>query len=261
MLYRILAVVGYPAHLLNSLLSGPLGRIGLSRVPGALLVGLALAALAIASGNATREAYAARPVAQPATISDVVEGRVGSLFWIAVDGLLIDGPHITTVEVFAGPQSTEVERVYYLFADPAAPEQAVIVRAQERVPALEAADGPVRLDGTVTEDPFNMQNLLAEWDPAALHPEVSVIDSRLISYGFETPFVEPSWIGTILLGGLAAVVLVGALVRQPILRRSAAGAGEQGLTPIAAGHPRRRGHATWPRAPARHAGAAGVDEC
>ena len=248
MLYRLLAVVGYPAHVLNSLLSGLLGRIGLSRVPGALLVGLALAALAITTGSATREAYAARPVAQPATISDVVEGRVGSLFWIAFDGLLVDGPHITTVEVFAGPQSRQVERVYYLFADPAAPDQAVVVRAPERIPALEAANGPVRLDGTITEDPFNMRNLLAEWDPAALHPEVRDIDSRLIAYGFETPFVEPSWIPTILLGVLAALALVGALVRQPILRRSAAGAGARGLTPIALGI---HGHVATPRGPVR----------
>jgi len=247
-LYRLLAVVGYPAHLLNRQLSGPLGRVGLSRVPGALPVGLALAALAITSGRATLEAYEARPVAQPATISDVVEGRVGSGFWIAFDGLLVDGPHITGTGVFAGRQTTEVERAYYLFADPAAPEQAVVVRAPERIPALEAADGPVRLDGTITEDPVNMRNVLAEWDPTALHPEVSVIDSRLVAYGFETPFVEPSWIPTILFGTLAALALVGALVRQPILRRSAAGAGAPGLTPIALAI---HGDVATPRGPVR----------
>ena len=248
MLYRLLAFVGYPAHVLNRQLSGPLARVGLSRVPGALLVGLALAALAITSGNATREAYAARPEAQAATISDVVEGRVGSGFWIAFDGLLVDGPHITTTEVFAGPDSQQVERVYYLFADPAAPEQAVIVRARERIPALEVAGGPVRLDGTITEDPFNMRNLLDEWDPTALHPDVRVIDSRLIAYAFETPFVEPSWVPTILLGALAALALAGALVPQPILRRSAAVAGETGLTPIAlAVH----GEMATPRGPVR----------
>ena len=235
MLHRLLAVIGYPAHLLNRQLAGPLGRIGLAHVPGALLVGLALAVLAVTTANATREAYEARPVAQRATISDVVEGRVGSGFWIEFDGLLIDGPHVTTVEVFAGPQSREVERIYYLFADPDAPDQAVVVRARERVAALEAADGPIRLDGTITEDPFNMGNLLAEWDPTARHPDLRVIDSRLIAYAFETPFVEPSWIGPILLGLLAALALIGALVRQPILRGSAAGPGERGLTPIALG--------------------------
>jgi hypothetical protein len=234
-LYRLLAVIGYPAHLLNRQLAGPLGRIGLSRVPGALLVGLALAALAATAANTTREAYEARPVAQPATISDVVEGQVGSGFWIEFDGLLIDGPHVTTVEVFAGPQSREVERVYYLFADPEAPDRAVVVRARERIPALEAADGPIQLDGTITEDPFNMGNLLAEWEPTARHPDIRVIDSRLIAYGFETPFVEPSWIVPIVLGLLAALVLTGAMVRQPILRRSAAGLGTLGLTPIALG--------------------------
>ena len=134
------------------------------------------------------------------------------------------------------------------------------MRAPERIPALEAADGPVRLDGTITEDPFNMRNVLAEWDPTALHPEVSVIDSRLIAYGFETPFVEPSWIPTILFGTLAALALVGALVRQPILRRSAAGAGAPGLTPIALAIHGDVGDATWPGAPVWHAGAAGMDE-
>ena len=248
MLHRLLAVVGYPAHLLNRQLAGPLGRVGLSRVPGALLVGLALAALAITSGRATLEAYEARPVAQPATISDVVDGRVGSGFWIVFDGLLIDGPHITTTEVFAGPQSQQVERVYYLFADPAAPEQAVIVRAHERIPALEDANGPVRLDGTITEDPFNMRNVLDEWDPTALHPDVEVIDSRLIAYAFETPFVEPSWVPTILFGALAALALVGALVRQPILRRSAAGTGAPGLTPISLAI---HGDMATPRGPVR----------
>ena len=232
MLHRLLAVVGFPAHLLNGQLAGVLGRVGLARVPGALIVGLALAALTASTANATREAYEAQPEPLPVTISDVVEGRIGSGFWIEFDGLLIDGPHVATVEVFAGPQSREIERIYYLFADPAAPDEAVIVRAQQLVPALEAAGGPVALNGTITEDPFNMRNVLAEWDPAGRHPDVRLIDSRLIAYAFETPWVEPSWIGTILLGALAVLVLIGALVRQPILRRSTPGAGKPGLTPI-----------------------------
>ena len=232
MLHRLLALIGFPAHLLNRLLAGPLGRLGLGRVPGALLVGIALAGLTATTAGATREAYAARPEPQRVTVSDVVEGRVGSGLWIEFDGLLIDGPYVGRTEVFAGPQSQEVERIYYLLADPAVPEQALVVRAQERVPALDGADGPIGLHGTITEDPFNMRNVLAEWDPAARHPDVRVIDSRLIAYAFETPFVEPSWIGTILLGALAVIVLVGGLVRQPILRRSAAGPGTLGRTPI-----------------------------
>lgn len=232
MLHRVLAIVGLPAHLLNSRLAGLLGRLGLGRVPGALLVGLALAGLAATTASATRAAYEARPVALPTTISDVVDGRVRSLLWIEFEGLLIDGPHATSEEVFSGRPSRLVERVYYLFADPASPDRAVIVRARERVPALEAAAGPIRLEGTITEDAISVRNVLAEWDPAARHPEVRVIDSRLIAYAFETPFVEPSWTGTILIGALAAIALVGAFVRQPILRRSTAGPGTRGLTPI-----------------------------
>ncbi len=232
MLHRLLAIVGLPAHLLNGLLAGVLGRVGLARVPGALIVGLALAALTASTANATREGYEARPEPIPATISDVVEGRIGSGFWIEFEGLLIDGPHVATVEVFSGPTSHEIERIYYLFADPATPDEALVVRAQERVPALEATDGPVPLHGTITEDPFNMRNVLADWDPAARHPEVRLIDSRLIAYAFETPWVEPSWIGTGVLAALAALFLIGALVRQPILRRSTAGPGSRGRTPI-----------------------------
>ena len=245
MLHRLLAFVGYPAHLLNRQLAGPLGRLGLARVPGALLVGIVLAVLAATTASATREAYQARPQALPVAISDIVEERVGSGFWVEFDGLLIDGPHVTTVDVFAGRQSQGVERIYYLFADPESPEQAVIVRAQERVPQLEVTDGPVPLHGTITEDPFNLGNALAEWDPASRHPDV-LIDSRLIAYAFETPFVEPSWIGTIVLAVLAAVVLVGALLRQPLLRRSAAGPGERGLTPITVGI---HGELATPRGP------------
>ena len=232
MLHRLLAIVGFPAHLLNRQLAGPLRRIGLARVPGALLVGLALAALTVTTARATSEAYEARPQPLAVSISDVVDGGVISGLWVEFDGLLVDGPHVTTVDVFAGPQSREVQRVYYLFADPASPERALIVRAQELVPALEVAGSPVALHGTITEDPFNMRNVLAEWDPAGRHPEVESIDSRLIAYAFETPWVEPSWIGTILLGAVAVVVLIGALVRQPILRRTTAHPGPRGLTPI-----------------------------
>ncbi|HYI66522.1 MAG TPA: hypothetical protein VEW95_06340 [Candidatus Limnocylindrales bacterium] len=235
MLHRLIAFVGYPAHLLNRQLAGPLGRLGLARVPGALLVGLALAGLAATTASATREAYEARPQALAVTISDIVEGRVGSGFWVEFDGLLIDGPHVATVEVFAGPQSQEVERIYYLFADPESPDQAVVVRAQQNVPALEGTGAAVALHGTITEDPFNLGNVMADWDPASRHPDIRVIDSRLIAYAFETPFVEPTFIGAILLGVLAAIALIGALLRQPILRRSAAGTGARGLTPITLG--------------------------
>lgn len=119
---------------------------------------------------------------------------------------------------------------------------------REPVPALEAADGPIGLDGTITEDAFTMGELLADWDPAARHPDVQLDETRLIAYTFETPWLEPSWIGPILLGALAVVLLIGALVCQPLLRRSEAGTGSRGLTPISlAVH----GHLETPRGTVR----------
>ena len=232
MLHRLLAVVGYPAHLLNRQLAGPLGRLGLARLPGAFVVGLVLAVLAVTTATATREAYEARPEPRASTVSELVEGDVVSGLWVVFDAVLLDGPLRTTVDVFAGPQSREVERLYYLVGDPASSRHALVVRAREPIPALEEADGPVRLDGTITEDAFAMSSLLAGWDPGARHPDVRISDTRYIAFAFATPWREPSWLGVVLLGALAAVVLVGSFVRQPILRPVEPGAGARGRTPI-----------------------------
>lgn len=232
MFHRLLAIIGYPAHLLNRQLAGPLGRLGLSRLPGAFVLAVVLAGLAVTTANATREAYEARPEPRAATISELVEGDVVSGLWVVFDAILLDGPLRTSVDVFAGPQSREVERLYYLVGDPASPRRAVVVRAREPIPALERANGPVRLDGTITEDAFAMSSLLAEWDTGGRHPDVRISDTRYIAFAFATPWREPSWLGVILLAALAAVVLVGAFVRQPILRPVEPGAGARGRTPI-----------------------------
>ena len=223
MLHRTLALVGYPAHLLNRLLAGALGRIGVGRVPGALLVGLALAVRAGTTAMSTLQAYGERPEPQAATIGEVADGGVTSGLWIVFDGIRIDGPHTATVEIFAGSREPRTEaRTYYLVADPSAPARALVVRSREPVAELGAADGPVRIDGTITEDQFNMRGLLAEWDVATRHPGVQLSESRLVAYAFATPWVEPSWIGAILLGLATAVILVGAFVTQPVLRPTAA---------------------------------------
>lgn len=233
MLHRALAAIGYPAHLINRQLSGLLGRFGLGRVPGALLVGLALAALTATTVSSTFQAYDARPEAQLTSIREVVDGRIASGVWIEFDGVLIDGPHLATVEVFGGGRASAlVERIYYLVADPESPDRGLVIRARESIGALEADDGPIRLDGTITEDAFNMRSLLADWDPVAGQPDVELSETRLVAYAFETPFLEPSWIGSIILGLLAAIVLIGAAVSQPILRRSPAAAGARGQMPI-----------------------------
>lgn len=232
MLHRVLATIGYPAHLLNRAAAGLLGRVGLGRLPGSLVVGLAFVALAVSSGMATMAAYDSRPEPQPSSVGEVADGRVGSGLWVAFDGVLIDGPHVTTVEVFGGADPLQVERFHYLVADPNAPDRAMVVRAREPIAVLEASDGPVALDGTITEDRFNMRTLLDEWDPAARNPEVEFSEARLIAYAFETPWVEPSWIGTWFLGGLAALLLVGAFIRQPIMRLTGGALGRRGSTPI-----------------------------
>ena len=232
MLHRLLAVAAFPAHLLNRALTGPLGRLGLGRLPGALLVGLGILLLAISTGSATRTAAEARPQAQRSSVSAVVDGTVRSSLWIAFDAELVDGPHVAEMEVSAGGgEARLVERVHYLVADPASPDKAVIVRFAEPIVALAETAGPVRLDGTITEDPFNMRSLLAGWGIADQFPDLAFSESRLIAYAFATPFVEPSWAGTVVLAIVAAIVLLGAFVPQPVLRTTPA-TPKPGETPI-----------------------------
>lgn len=231
MLYRLLAVAASPAHLLNRALAGPVGRVGLGRLPGALLLGLGILLLAISTGSATRVAAEARPQAQRSSIAAVVDGTIRSSLWIAFDAELVDGPHQAEMEVSAGGgEARLVERVHYLVADPASPDKAVIVRFAEPIPALEEA-GPVRLDGTITEDPFNMRSLIAGWGIADQYPDLAFSESRLIAYAFATPFVEPSWVGTVVLAIVAGVLLLGAFVPQPVLRTTPA-TPKPGETPI-----------------------------
>jgi hypothetical protein len=104
------------------------------------------------------------------------------------------------------------------------------VRFAEPVTALETSAGPARLDGTISEDPFNMRSLIADWGVAERYPDLNFSESRLVAYAFATPFVEPSWVATALFAIVAAVLLLGAFVPQPLLRRATA-------TPVAGGTP------------------------
>lgn len=222
-LHRLAAILAYPAHLLNRALAGPLGRIGLGRIPGALPVGLALLALAASTASATLAAYGARPEPQPVTIANVVDGRITSGLWVEFDARLVDGPHLAMVEVSSGGGApTLVERVHYLVADPAAPDRALIVRSVEPIAQLGASARPARLDGTITQDPFNMRGLIEEWGLTELYPEVTFSESRLLANAFSTPWQEPSWTGTAILGIAAALILAGAFIPQPVLRRTPA---------------------------------------
>jgi hypothetical protein len=217
MLHRLLAALAFPAHLVNRPLDGLMGRLRLRRVPGSLLVGLVIAALAISTATATLAAYEARPTAQPVTISQVANGRTASGLWVEFDAELLDGPHVATVSVSSGGGvATEVDRVHYLVVDPAAPELGLIVRFREPIGELETPDGRARLDGTITQDQFNMRSLLEGWGLADLYPDVDFSESRLIAYAFETPWQEPSWIATFLLAALALLFLGGSLVPQPL---------------------------------------------
>jgi hypothetical protein len=219
MLHRVVAVFALPAHLVNRQLDGLLARLGLGRIPGALLLGIAFAALTASTASTTMAAFDARPTAQEVTLAQVANGRIGSGLWIAFDAELLDGPHRSTVSVSqGGGEFTEVERVHYLVADPAEPDHAMVVRFSEPIAQLEAAPGPVRLDGTITEDQFNMRALLDEWPLRERYPDVVFSDSRYIAYAFTTPWLEPSWVGTFILGAIAMLFLAGALVPVPVFR-------------------------------------------
>lgn len=248
MLHRLLAIAASPAHLLNRVLAGPLGRIGLSRVPGSLVAGLGVGLLAISTGSATLAAAEARPEPQRSSVAAVADGRIRSSLWIVFEAELVDGPHRADMEVSAGGgESRLVERVHYLVADPTEPEKAVIVRFAAPIAQLDAASGPVSLDGTITEDPFNMRDLIAGWGIAERHPDLEFSDSRLIAYAFATPFVEPSWVGTALLTVVAGVLLLGAFVPQPVVRTTAV-TPREGETPIELAI---HGTLTTPRGPVR----------
>jgi len=231
-LHRLFAVITYPAHLLNRLFAGPLGRVGLGRLPGALPIGLALAAMAISAGLATASAFEARPRAQPTSVSAIERGDLASGLWVTFDALLVDGPHVASVEVFSGPESTAVPRVYYLVVDPEAPDRGVIVRARGEIDVLPTPGSTAQIDGTITEDAFNLRGLLEGWDLATSYPNLRFGETRAIAFGFSTPWVEPSYVGAATLAFLALIALVGAFVRQPILREAGAGTGPAGRTPI-----------------------------
>lgn len=219
MLNRVLALLGYPAHIVNRQLDGLLARLGLSRVPGALLVGLFIGAMAISTALSTIAAFDARPEPEEISLTQLALGRIASGAWIEFDARPLDGPHRATVQVAqGGRESIAVERVHYLVVDPDAPDHGTIVRFREPIPELESGAEVVHLDGTITEDSFNMRSLLEGWDLAARHPDVQFSDTRLLAYDFETPFREPSWTAAIVLGIVAAVLLAGAFVPYPIFR-------------------------------------------
>jgi hypothetical protein len=248
MLLRLLAALAWPAHVANRALDGLMARPGLRRIPGSLVVGVAFASLTASTASATLAAFDAKPEAQPVTLRQVADGRIGSALWVAFDAELLEGPHRAPVSVSGGGgQPRQVERVHYLVADPAAPDRAMIVRFSEPIPALEAGAGPARLDGTITQDPTNMRTLLEGWPLEEQYPDLTFSRSRLIAYAFETPWVEPSWIGTGVLAVLALLFVGGALVPQPLFRATPL-TPARGETPIGLSI---HGELTTPRGPIR----------
>jgi hypothetical protein len=76
-----------------------------------------------------------------------------------------------------------------------------------------------------------MRSLITDWGITERYPDLRFSDSRLIAYAFATPFVEPSWVGTIVLAIVAAILLLGAFVPQPVLRATSV-TPRDGDTPI-----------------------------
>jgi hypothetical protein len=220
-LHRALGVLSAPAHFLNRQLDGLLGRIGLGRVPGSLVVGIPLGLLAASTITSTLAAYEGRREAQPVSVAQIAQGRISSGLWVAFDAELLDGPHLATIEVAqGGGQSELAERVHYLVVDPEAPEYGTVVRFNQPIPELEGGTAPVRIDGTISQDQFNMRSLLDGWGVAETYPDLVFSENQLIAYGFQTPWEEPSWIGAIVLGVVAVVLILGAFVPEPVFRPS-----------------------------------------
>ena len=77
-----------------------------------------------------------------------------------------------------------------------------------------------------------MRILLEGWGLAELYPDVVFSDSRLSPTGSRPRGSEPSWIGTVILGALALLFLVGAFVPQPRAAGDATRRRPRGRSPI-----------------------------
>lgn len=118
---------------------------------------------------------------------------------------------------------------YYLLADPAG-DTALVLRSLHPPDAQ-----PIRADGTLVTDSFNLKNLLATWDPEKRFGELDYSTYRLLALRVAPIFEDPSWIPAVLLGLLAALLLVGALIGYPVFRPQPAVALASHAPPLAAG--------------------------
>ncbi len=201
MLLRLVALLAYPAHLLNRALAGPLGEDRPRRVPGALVVGLALLALTASTAGATVAAFDTRPEPQLVTIADVVDGHLVSGLWIEFDAELVEGPHRATIEVSSGG-GTRTKSSASTTWSPIRPPR--IGRSSFDSPSSFRSSRRPAARSTWTarsrRTRFACGAWSREWGIAERYPELTFSDSRLIAYGFSAPWQEPSWLGTVILG-------------------------------------------------------------
>jgi hypothetical protein len=116
-----------------------------------------------------------------------------------------------TGRIAAQAQAADGSHVY-LLADVGG-SGAAVLRSPHPPDAL-----PVRLDGTIVSDPFNIGALLDEWQPEERYGELDMSRQRLLALGIGPEFQEPSWWGAVLLGVIGALLLAGTLLGYPVFR-------------------------------------------
>jgi hypothetical protein len=182
-------------------------------------VGEALAAFSLpATGLSIDETLvldesAVQPGSSPAT------GEEGApLAPSALASIAPGGDVLVTGRIAAQAPAADDGAHLYLLADQGG-SAAVVLRSPHPPDAL-----PVRIDGTVVSDPFNIAALLDEWQPEQRYGELEMSEQRLLALAVRPVFEEPSWSGVGLLALLGALVIGGTLLGYPVFRARPAGA-------------------------------------
>jgi hypothetical protein len=207
----LLAFLAMPAHAIDRGVSSVTRQLGVGWIPGALVVGLAIALLCASSIAGTLAAYEARPAPMPAEFADAIGDGVTSGEWILTEIALVDGPRNGTTQ----PGFTSA---YYLVSPPDDPAHAMVARAVGPPPDFDESGDTATIDGIVSEERFNLGLLVGQLGFAERVPGVEIDSERILSIGARPVWQEPSWGPSIVLAILALLIAGGAAVPRPLFR-------------------------------------------